>query len=46
MASKTIQAAFVKDGGGVELRDVPRPFLDEGAIMVRMMASGVCGTES
>jgi L-iditol 2-dehydrogenase len=45
MASKTIQAAFVKDGGGVELRDVPRPFLDEGAIMVRMTASGVCGTD-
>jgi L-iditol 2-dehydrogenase len=45
MKSRTIRAAFVKSGGGVELREVARPVLEEGSLMVRMMASGVCGTD-
>lgn len=38
-------AAFVKQGGGVELRDVDLPEFKEGDVMVKMMASGVCGTD-
>jgi L-iditol 2-dehydrogenase len=41
----TIRAAFVKSGGGVELREVLRPRAEVGSLMVRMMASGVCGTD-
>lgn len=43
--SEVIRAAFVARTGGLELRDVPRPRLEEGSIMVRMKASGVCGTD-
>lgn len=35
----------MKQGGGVELREVPRPALEKGSLIVRMMASGVCGTD-
>jgi L-iditol 2-dehydrogenase len=42
--SKTIRAAFV-DRGQVVLRTVPRPNLEEGSVMVRMKASGICGTD-
>ncbi len=45
MESNHSLAAFVKAGGGVELRDVSLPRLESGAIKVRMMASGVCGTD-
>ncbi len=38
-------AAFVKKGGGVELRILPRPELEDGAILVSMKASGICGTD-
>lgn len=44
-AMNTARAAFVKQGGGVELREVARPELEEGSIIVSMMASGVCGTD-
>lgn len=42
---KTIRAAFLARGGGVELREVPRPLLEQGSIMVQMKASGICGTD-
>lgn len=45
MTLNRTQAAFVKPGGGVELRDVNLPELKEGDVVVRMMASGVCGTD-
>jgi L-iditol 2-dehydrogenase len=45
MESNHTLAAFVRAGGGVELRDVPLPQLERGAIRVKMMASGVCGTD-
>lgn len=45
MAIKSTLAAFVKAGGGVELRNVDLPVLDNGAVLVKMMASGVCGTD-
>ncbi len=42
----TIRAAFVKDGGmGVELRKVLKPTLEEGSILVKLKASGICGTD-
>ncbi len=43
---KEIRAAFVKsEGGGVELRTVARPIVEEGSILISMKASGVCGTD-
>ncbi len=35
----------MKQGGGVELREVARPVLEEGSLIVQMKASGVCGTD-
>jgi L-iditol 2-dehydrogenase len=40
-----IRAAFVRKGGGVELRNVPRPEVEKSSIMVSMKASGICGTD-
>jgi L-iditol 2-dehydrogenase len=40
-----MKAAFVANGGGVELREIQRPNLEEGSIMVKMKASGICGTD-
>jgi L-iditol 2-dehydrogenase len=40
-----VRAAFVKPGGGVELREVPVPTLERGSVLVEMKASGVCGTD-
>ncbi len=40
-----IRAAFVRESGGVEIREVERPTMEAGGIMVRMEASGVCGTD-
>jgi L-iditol 2-dehydrogenase len=40
-----IECAFVSPAGGIELRRVPRPSLEDGAIMVKMSASGICGTD-
>ena len=41
----TTRAAFVRQGGGVELRQVETPALEEGSVLVHMKASGVCGTD-
>jgi L-iditol 2-dehydrogenase len=38
-------AAFVGTGGHAEVRQVLRPVLKDGDIMVRMKASGICGTD-
>jgi len=35
----------VKDVGGVELREVEPPVLEDGSLIVEMKASGVCGTD-
>lgn len=35
----------MKPGGGVELREIVRPSLERDAVLVRMKASGVCGTD-
>jgi L-iditol 2-dehydrogenase len=43
--SRTTRAAFVRQGGGVELRQVETPALEEGSVLVHMKASGVCGTD-
>ena len=40
-----IRAAFVKQGGGVEIRHVPRPEVEENSVIVSMKASGICGTD-
>ena len=45
MSAATTLAAFVKPGGGVELRETKLPPLESGAVRVRMKASGVCGTD-
>ncbi|MHB1867559.1 MAG: zinc-binding dehydrogenase [Nitrososphaerales archaeon] len=45
MSTRTTLAAFVKTGGGVELRKVQLPHLEEGSVIVQMQASGVCGTD-
>ncbi|MGI0081060.1 MAG: alcohol dehydrogenase catalytic domain-containing protein, partial [Nitrososphaerales archaeon] len=42
---ETIRAAFVGRRGGVELLKVAKPGLEDGAIMVQMKASGICGTD-
>jgi L-iditol 2-dehydrogenase len=42
---KEVRAAFVKSGGGVELRSVPLPELEANSILVSMKASGICGTD-
>ncbi|HXQ92845.1 MAG TPA: alcohol dehydrogenase catalytic domain-containing protein [Nitrososphaerales archaeon] len=42
---KEIRAAFVKSGGGVELRTVSTPIVEDGSILISMKASGVCGTD-
>ncbi|MGI0090960.1 MAG: alcohol dehydrogenase catalytic domain-containing protein [Nitrososphaerales archaeon] len=44
-STQTVRAAFVKPSGGVELNHVPKPELEAGSIIVRMKASGVCGTD-
>ena len=41
----SVRAAFVKQGGGVELRIVQRPSSEEGSLIVQMKASGICGTD-
>jgi L-iditol 2-dehydrogenase len=43
--TKEIRAAFVKSEGGVELRNVGRPIVEDGSILISMKASGVCGTD-
>ncbi|MDG6996516.1 MAG: alcohol dehydrogenase catalytic domain-containing protein [Nitrososphaerota archaeon] len=43
--TRSVRAAFVRQGGGVELRLVPRPAQEKGSIAVRMKASGICGTD-
>lgn len=40
-----MRAAFVKQGGGVELKEIQRPEVSKGSILVEMRASGVCGTD-
>jgi len=45
MSTRTTLAAFVKIGGGVELREAQLPHLEEGSVIVNMKASGVCGTD-
>ncbi len=40
-----IVAALIGAKGHLELRKVPRPELEPGSIMVRMRASGICGTD-
>jgi len=40
-----IRAAFLREGGGVEVRSVKRPELEDSSIMVSMKASGICGTD-
>jgi len=42
---KEIRAAFVKRDGGVELRTITRPIVEDGSILISMKASGVCGTD-
>jgi L-iditol 2-dehydrogenase len=42
---RDISAAFVKPGGGVEVRSVPRPEVEANSVMVSMKASGICGTD-
>jgi L-iditol 2-dehydrogenase len=45
MRSGTILAAFVGGPAGVEVKEIPKPELDSGSVMVRMKASGICGTD-
>ena len=42
---RSVRAAFVRQGGGVELKEIPPPEVIEGSILVEMKASGVCGTD-
>jgi L-iditol 2-dehydrogenase len=45
LPSSEIRAAFVGDHGGIDLRTIRLPDLEEGAIMVKMESSGICGTD-
>lgn len=40
-----MKAVFVRDGGGVEVREVDVPKIGEGEILVRMVVCGVDGTD-
>lgn len=43
--TQEVAAAFVGTDGHVVVRKMPRPPLEEGALMVRMKSSGICGTD-
>jgi L-iditol 2-dehydrogenase len=45
VAGRFVRAAFVSAPGTVELKSVPRPDLEEGAVMVNMKACGICGSD-
>lgn len=45
MTGRRVLAAFVRSGGGVELRDVGVPSPGAGEVLISMKASGVCGTD-
>ncbi|MDA4129615.1 MAG: alcohol dehydrogenase catalytic domain-containing protein [Thaumarchaeota archaeon] len=45
MAGRFVKAAFVSAPGTVELKSVPRPDIEEGAVMVHMKACGICGSD-
>lgn len=40
-----IKAVVMKGPGQMELREFPRPKAEEGAMLVRMVAAGICGTD-
>lgn len=40
-----MKAAFVKKSSQVEIRDIDRPTMSDGDIMIRMCACGVCGSD-
>ncbi len=40
-----MKSVFVKEGGGVEIRDVPTPSIGDGELLVRMKACGIDGTD-
>ncbi|MEM2967526.1 MAG: alcohol dehydrogenase catalytic domain-containing protein, partial [Candidatus Caldarchaeum sp.] len=40
-----MKAVFVKEGGGVEVREVPAPRIQDGEVLVRMRACGIDGTD-
>jgi L-iditol 2-dehydrogenase len=44
-STNVVRAAFVRSGGGVEVRKVELPRLEEGSVVVRMESSGICGTD-
>jgi D-arabinose 1-dehydrogenase-like Zn-dependent alcohol dehydrogenase len=39
-----VKAVFVRDGGGVEVREVDVPEIGDGELLVKMVACGVDGT--
>jgi threonine dehydrogenase-like Zn-dependent dehydrogenase len=40
-----VKAVFVRDGGGVEVREVDVPEIGDGELLVKMVACGVDGTD-
>ena len=42
---KTSRAAVLTEPGNYEIRELPVPELEEGALLVKMEMSGICGTD-
>ncbi|MFQ5872042.1 MAG: zinc-dependent dehydrogenase [Candidatus Geothermarchaeales archaeon] len=40
-----MKAAFLVEGGGIEVREVPIPEIGPREVLVRMKACGICGTD-
>lgn len=38
-------AVFEKANEPLTIRDFPRPFVEEGAVLVKILAAGICGTD-
>ncbi|UCF96798.1 MAG: zinc-binding dehydrogenase [Spirochaetaceae bacterium] len=43
--SDVVKAAVLIEPGKIEIREYPRPKLEEGALLVRPLMSGICGTD-
>ncbi len=41
----SIKAVVLTKPGHLELREFPEPKLEQGTMLVRMVAAGICGTD-
>jgi D-arabinose 1-dehydrogenase-like Zn-dependent alcohol dehydrogenase len=43
--SKTVRAAVLVKPGKIEIQEFPTPDLEEGAMLVKPLMCGICGTD-